>query len=313
MKAISIHQFGGLDELVYGDQPKPQLNSGEVLVKTAAAGVNPIDWKTCSGGGASGFVSGFPFIPGWEFSGTVEDAGDSQFNVGDSVYGIIRFPEPAGCYAEYIAAPADQIAILPASIDPQLAGGLPLAGLTAWQALFDIGSLKKGQKVLILGAAGGVGHLAVQLAKWAGAHITGTASPHNHEMLAELGCEHLIDYHNQHISDYVRDMDLIIDCVGGDTAIDALPCLTQDGILVTLPSVTKDQVITAGQAQRRRVEGIRVEPSAEQLTQLAKLVADDVIHLHEAESFPLEKAAEAFEQSASGHVCGKLVLSISLD
>ena len=313
MKAISIHQFGGLDELIYGDQPKPQLNSGEVLIRTAAAGVNPIDWKTCSGGGASAFITEFPFIPGWEFAGTIADAGDGHFNVGDRVYGVIRFPEPAGCFAEYIAAPADQIAVLPDAIDPQIAGGLPLAGLTAWQALFKIGGLSKGQKVLVLGAAGGVGHLAVQLAKWAGAHIIGTASPHNHEMLAELGCERLIDYHHQHVSDYVQDMDLIIDCVGGDTAIDALPCLKQDGIMVTLPSVTKDQVVAAGQAQRRQVEGIRVEASAEQLTKLAELVADEVIHLHEAESFPLEKAAEAFEQSTSGHVCGKLILTISND
>lgn len=311
MKAISIHQFGGPEELVYGDQPKPQLNSGDVLIKAAAAGVNPIDWKTCSGGGASAFINEFPFIPGWEFAGTVADAGDSDFNVGDSVYGVIRFPEPAGCFAEYIAAPADQIARLPDAIDPQLAGGLPLAGLTAWQALFSAGALQKGQQVVVLGAAGGVGHLAVQLAKWAGAHVTGTASPHNHEMLAGLGCEHLIDYHHQHVSDYIQNADLIIDCVGGETAIDALPCLKPEGRMVTLPSVTKDQVVAAGEAQRRQVEGIRVEPSTEQLTQLAALVADETIHLHQAESFPLEKAAEAFEQSASGHVCGKLVLSIS--
>ncbi len=134
MKAISIHQFGELDELVYGDQPKPQLNTGDVLIRTTAAGVNPIDWKTCSGGGASGFIDEMPFIPGWEFSGVIEDAGDTQLSTGKPVFGMIRFPQPAGCYAEYIAAPADQIALLPDAIDLEIAGGLPTASLTAWQA-----------------------------------------------------------------------------------------------------------------------------------------------------------------------------------
>lgn len=309
MKAISIHQFGGLEELTYSTQPKPQLNSGDVLIKTTAAGVNPIDWKTCSGGGASGFIDEMPFIPGWEFSGTIADPGDTRFKIGQAVFGMIRFPQPAGCYAEYIAAPGAQIALLPDAVDLTIAGGLPTASLTAWQALFDKGGLKKGQHVLILGAAGGVGHLAVQLAKWSGAHITGTASLHNHELLASLGCEHTIDYHSQNITDWVTNMDLIIDCVGGETAIEALPCLKPDGVIVTLPSVTKEQVVAAGAAQRRRVETILCESSAEQLSQIAQLVADEELQLHTTETFPAEKAAEAFELSQSGHVCGKLILT----
>ncbi|MBQ0757761.1 MAG: NADP-dependent oxidoreductase [Amphritea sp.] len=311
MKAISIHQFGGLEELTYSTQPKPQLNSGDVLIKTTAAGVNPIDWKTCSGGGASGFIDEMPFIPGWEFSGIIADAGDTDFEAGQAVFGMIRFPQPAGCYAEYIAAPAAQIARLPDAVDLIIAGGLPTTSLTAWQALFDKGDLKPGQKVLILGAAGGVGHLAVQLAKWTGAHVTGTASVHNHEFLATLGCEHTIDYHTQNITDHVSDIDLIIDCIGGETAIEALPCLTIDGVIVTLPSITKEQVVAAGAAQRRRVETILCEPSAKQLSQIAQLVADEQLLLHTTETFPAEKAAEAFELSQSGHVCGKLILTFN--
>ena len=309
MKAISIHQFGGPEELVYGDQPKPQLNTGEVLIRTAAVGVNPIDWKTCSGGGASSFIDEMPFIPGWEFSGIVEDAGDSHFKAGDAVFGMIRFPQPAGCYAELIAAPADQIAALPNAVDLEMAGGLPTASLTAWQALFDKGGLQPGQHVLVLGAAGGVGHLAVQIAKWADAHVTGTASLHNHEFLAQLGCDHTYDYHSANIVDHVSNIDIVIDCVGGETGIEALPCLKPDGVLVTLPSVTKEQVIEAGKAQRRRVEPILCQPSAEQLTQIASLVADEKLHLHMAETFTIDQAAEAMEQSRSGHVCGKLVLT----
>ncbi|SEQ20511.1 Alcohol dehydrogenase GroES-like domain-containing protein [Amphritea atlantica] len=311
MHAISIHQFGGTEELIYSKQAKPQLNPGEVLVKTTATGVNPIDWKTCSGGGASGFIEEFPFIPGWEFSGVIADPGDTGYKVDDAVFGMIRFPQPAGCYAEYIAAPAAQIARLPDAVDLIMAGGLATASLTAWQALFNKGELQTGQQVLVLGAAGGVGHLAVQLAKWAGAHVTGTASMHNHEFLAELGCERAIDYHTQSLNEYTNSMDLIIDCVGGDTGIGALPCLKPNGVLVTLPSVTKEQVIAAGAAQKRRVEPIFCEPSAEQLSRIAQLVADEDLKLHIGETFPLEKAAEAFELSKSGHVCGKLILTVN--
>jgi len=309
MKAIRIHQFGGPEVLAYEDVPKPELNNGEVLVKTTAAGVNPIDWKTCSGGGASGFIGDLPFIPGWEFSGVVEDPGNSQFAAGDSVFGLINFPQRAGCYAEYIAAPGEQIAKLPDAVDPELAGGLATAGLTAWQALFDKGNLQKNQQVLILGAAGGVGHLAVQIAKWAGAHVTGTASVHNHEFLAELGCDHLIDYHNEDINDHAAEMDLVIDCVGGETGIQALPCLKPDGVLVTLPSVTKDKLIAAGEAQRRRVEPILCQSNADQLVKIAQLVADEKLHLHMADSYPAEAVEDAFHLSAEGHVCGKLVLT----
>jgi NADPH:quinone reductase-like Zn-dependent oxidoreductase len=310
MHTISIHQFGGLDELIYSKQSRPQPTSGEVLVKTAAVGVNPIDWKTCSGGGASSFIKEMPFIPGWEFSGIIEEAGDTDFKKGDAVFGMIRFPQPAGCYAEYIAAPADQIAKLPDAVDLVTAGGLPTASLTAWQALFDKGELKAGQQVLILGAAGGVGHLAVQLAQWAGAQVSGTASSHNHELLASLGCKQTIDYRHQSLTEYTNSFDLVIDCVGGETGIQALPCLKPDGILVTLPSVTKDQVIAAGKAQRRRVEAIRCEPSAEQLLKIGELVADGQLKLQVGNTFALENAADAFALSQSGHVCGKLILTI---
>jgi len=155
MHAISIHQFGDLNELIYNKQPSPQLKPGEVLVKTSAAGVNPIDWKTCSGGVAIAFLDEFPFLPGWEFSGVVADPGDTGFNEGDAVFGMIRFPQPAGCYAEYIAAPAEQISRLPDAVDLTMAGGLATASLTAWQALFDKGGLTAGPPVLVLGAAGG--------------------------------------------------------------------------------------------------------------------------------------------------------------
>ncbi|MCV6606269.1 MAG: NADP-dependent oxidoreductase, partial [Porticoccaceae bacterium] len=191
--------------LTYTDLPEPELNRGQVLVKTAAAGVNPIDWKTCSGGGASPFIGELPFIPGWELAGTVTAVADdvNHFQVGDPVFGLINFPERAGCFAEYVAVPAEQISLRPDALPAEAAGGLGLAGLTAWQALFDKGQLQASQTVVVLAGAGGVGHLAVQLARWTGAKVVATASADNHEFLKTLGADLVIDYRNEDLTDHI--------------------------------------------------------------------------------------------------------------
>lgn len=312
MKAIQIHTFGGPETLVYEDVPEPQLKAGEVLVKNHAVGVNPIDWKTCSGGGAAAFIGELPFIPGWEFSGTVIACGAdvSGFQSDDNVYGFVRFPSAAGCYAEEVAVPADQITLLPTGCDLTEAAGLGLAGLTAWQALFDHGQLQPKQRVLILAAAGGVGHLAIQLAKWKGATVIGTASASSHAFISSLGCDQILDYTQQNVAEIVQNIDLIIDGVGGQTAIDALACLNKSGRMVTLPSVTKDQVIAAGTELGITVLPIRVEPNAAQLSSLAELVAKQLLHLKIAATYPLDKAAVAFNDIASGHTKGKVILTV---
>jgi len=311
MHAIRIHQFGDTDNLKLEEVPQPQPQPGEVLIRTEACGVNPIDWKTCSGGGAAPFIGDLPFIPGWEFAGVVDVANDvAGLQPGDPVYGMIRFPDPAGCYAEYLVAPAEQICKRPAGLDAITAGGLATAGLTAWQALFDKGGMNAGQRVLILGAAGGVGHLAVQLAALHGAEVYGTASSKNHAFVAALGAKQLFDYQDTDITSVAKDMDLIIDAVGGETAIQALPCLKPGGRMVTLPSVTKDAVMAAGDLRGVQVLPIRCEPSAKQLAEIAQLYADKKLCLNIADSLPLADVAEAFKRSAEGHVRGKLVLTL---
>lgn len=311
MKAIQISQFGDNDNLLYTDVAEPQLNPGEVLVKTQAAGVNPIDWKTCSGGGAAPFIGDLPFIPGWEFSGTITQLGEDveHFNIGDEVFGFINFPERAGCYAEYIAAPSDQISLRPAELSPEVAAGIPLAGLTAWQALFDKGGLQPDQQVLILAGAGGVGHIAVQIAKWLGARVITTASAENHEFLRKLGADVVVDYNTQKITEHASNVDLVIDGMGGETGIESLLCVRPGGKLVTLPSVTKDEVIAAGQKMKVNVMPIRVEPNSEQLDRLAGLFADKKLQLNLAATFPITGIAEAFTASQSGKTRGKLVLT----
>ncbi|MGI1670649.1 MAG: NADP-dependent oxidoreductase [Neptuniibacter sp.] len=312
MKALQISQFGSSEQLTYTDLPKPELNQGQVLVKNLAAGVNPIDWKTCAGGGAAPFIGELPFIPGWEFAGTVTAVADdvSDFKTGDEVFGFINFPERAGCFAEYIAVPADQISLRPAELPVEAAAGLALAGLTAWQALFDKGQLQASKQVVVLAGAGGVGHLAVQLAKWMGARVIATASPENHEFLTSLGADLVLDYRKENLTDHINNVDLVIDGVGGEVGIDALRCVKPGGTLVTLPSVTKDEVIAAGKKMKVRVEPIRVEPNAEQLDRLAGLYADRKLTLLLAQTFPLQDAAQAFELSKTGKVKGKLVLTV---
>ena len=312
MKAIQISQFGSNDVLTYTELVKPQLNPGEVLVKNRAAGVNPIDWKTCSGGGAAPFIGDLPFIPGWEFAGTIEAVADDveEFKQGDEVFGFIRFPERAGCFAEYIAAPADQISLRPEGLSAEAAAGLGLAGLTAWQALFDKGNLQASQQVVILAGAGGVGHLAVQLAKWMGARVVATASTENHEFLKELGADLVVDYKNESILDHVNNVDLVIDGVGGEVGIDALNCVKPGGTLVTVPSVTKDEVIAAGKAMKVKVEPIRAEPNCDQLDRLAGLYADRKLVLQIADTMPLEDIGKAFDASRTGKVKGKLILTL---
>ena len=312
MKAIQISEFGSNEVLSYTELAEPELNPGQVLIKNQAAGVNPIDWKTCSGGGAAPFIGDLPFVPGWEFAGTVAKIADdvTTFSVGDPVFGFIRFPERAGCFAEYVAAPVDQISLRPTELPVEAAAGLGLAGLTAWQALFDKGNLKASQRVVILAGAGGVGHLAIQLAKWAGAQVITTASAANHDFLTALGADVVIDYHTQKITDHAKDVDLVIDGIGGQVGIEALACVKPGGTLVTLPSATKDEVIAAGDAIKVNVEPIRVEPNSDQLGQLAGLYAEKKLRLNLANTYPLAQVGNAFDESKTGKVKGKLVLTI---
>lgn len=315
MKAVHAPLLSTPCQLTVAETPEPVLNAGEVLVHTYAAGINPIDWKTCSGGGVAPTIKHLPFIPGWEFSGQVIACGTgvTGFNSGDTVCGFIRFPEPAGCMAEYISVPASQVCLCPDSCDKVEMAALPLAGLTAWQALFDKGRLQAKQRVLVLAAAGGVGHLAVQLARWAGAYVIGTASAAKQQTLLELGCNEAIDYQSTQLAGTVANIDLIIDAVGGATGEAALACLAPGGTLVTLPSVTKEQLMAAGVACHKRVLPMLAVPDQDQLQQLVKLVEQGTVKVMLSHAFAMEEAQKAFTAIASGHTQGKTVIQFMAD
>lgn len=309
MKAVRIHEFGTPDVLRYEDAPMPTLKTGEVLVRVHAAGVNPVDWKTREGYGIARMQQvTLPLIVGWDVSGVVEAVAPdvTAFQPGDEVYGMVNFPGIGSAYAEYVAAPAAHLAHKPARLDHVQAAALPLAVLTAWQALFDTVHLSAGQHALIHAAAGGVGHLAVQLAVWAGATVTGTASASNADFVRSLGAD-IIDYRTVPFESVGRIFDVVMDNVGGEVTERSLQVVKAGGALVsiTTPPDAK-RAAKLGFAAHR----ILVYSHGEQLAQIAALVDQGHITPTVSEVFPLRDAALAHQMSATERTRGKIVLHV---
>lgn len=310
MLAIRQETLGGPEVLELVEVERPEPRPTEVLVRVAAAGVNPVDWKTRAGGA---FLGQPPFTVGWDVAGVVEALGRgvTRFAPGDRVFGMPRFPAEAAAYAEYVTSPSRQLARIPDGLSDVEAAALPLAGLTAWQALVETADVRPGKRVLILGAAGGVGHLAVQIAKARGAYVIGTASAGKHAFLAELGADEAVDYRNEAVEERVRDADVLLDLVGGDGTAAALSALRDDGLAVILPSSAGLDALREHARGRVRVTGILVEPDRAGLEALAALVAGGSLRPHVAETFPLAEAARAHEVGEAGRTTGKLVLSFA--
>ena len=309
MRAIRQQTLGGPEVLELVEVPRPEPGPTEVLVRVTAAGVNPVDWKVRARGG---FLGEPPFTVGWDIAGVVEAPGRgvTRFAAGDRVFGMPRFPREAAAYAEYVTSPSRQLARIPASLGDIEAAGLPLAGLTAWQALVETANVQPGQRVLILAAAGGVGHLAVQIAKARGAHVIGTASLAKHPFLFELGADEAIDYTSAAVEERVRDVDAVLDLVGGESSHGALATLRDGGIFIAVPSSTGIESLVDAAEGRVRVTGILVEPDRMGLEALAGLAESGALRVHVSRTFPLEQAAQAHELGETGRTQGKLVLVV---
>ena len=308
MKAVRIHEFGGLDSLRVEDAPTPEPRDGEVLVRIHAAGINPVDWKTCAGEGvASRLEDPFPFIPGWDVSGVVEalGAGVSDFQAGGAVCGMVRWHWGGGGYAQYVAAPAADLVAKPHTLDDSQAAGLPLAALTAWQALFDAAGLQAGQTVLIHAAAGGVGHLAVQLATWKGAQVIGTASARNQGFLRELGVHRIIDYNETRFEEAAKDVDVVLDCVGGEVQERSWGVLKPGGMLASIRGRPDAE---QAEAHGVRAQHVSVRTEQAQLRAIADLANEGRLRVHVHETLPLDEVRKAHEMSKTAHMRGKLVL-----
>lgn len=309
MKAVRFHKFGGPEVLVYEEAPKPEPADGEVVVKVHATSVNPIDWKI-----RAGHLRGFrdyalPFILGWDVSGVIESVGRgvTQWQAGDEVYGRPDMGRN-GAYAEYIAVREGELARNPRSLDHVHSAAIPLAGLTAWQALFDAGGLKPGEKVLIQAAAGGVGHLAIQFAKLKEMYVAGTASGRNQEYLKQLGCDLPINYETTCFEEVVQDCDAVIESLGGEVRKRSWKALKKGGILVALigPPPPEDDA----KAHGVRAAIIWVQAKTDQLAEIGRLADSGRVRPEIAAVFPLRDAAKAHQMSETEHVRGKIVLQV---
>ncbi|MQS11191.1 NADP-dependent oxidoreductase [Streptomyces kaniharaensis] len=311
MRIVSQETAGGPEVLRVVEASRPEPGPCEILVRVHAAGVNPADWKTRTRGAFAGGVTP-PFTVGWDVSGVVESVGYGVtiFRPGDAVYGMPRFPHPASAYAEYVTAPARHFAPKPEGLSHVEAGALPLAALTAWQALIDTADVRPGQRVLVHAAAGGVGHLAVQIAKAHGAHVIGTASAAKHELLRSLGADEVVDYRTTDFAEAVRDVDVVLDPIGGANWAGSLRTLRPGGILVSIVPPTEDFPAAEAEAAGLRAVFMLVEPDQKGLREIAHLVETGRLRVIADHVFPLAEAAEAHRLGEQGRTTGKIVLSV---
>lgn len=307
MKAVRLYTEGKNRQLRYEDAPIPSPAAGEVLVRVGGAGVNPIDWKVRDGFGAGWLVRPEPSILGFDVAGTVERIGAdvSRFVPGDRVFGCTSLRRN-GSFAQFCIALDSELAIMPASLDFAHAAGVPTVALTAWQGLFDLADVQPGQRVLVHAAAGGVGLMAVQLAKWKGAHVTGVASGRNEALCREAGADDYIDYTATKFEQAGRPaFDVVVDTVGGDYKTRSLSILRPGGFLLCM-SEPLDESIAA--ARNVRTAMVRTRPDSQELGRIAELIDSGTIRVFIQTILPLEQFAEALELSESGRTRGKIVL-----
>lgn len=307
-KAVVINQYGGKEQLTDATVTLPELSAHQVLVKVKATSVNPLDWKLREGYLQQMMPWEFPIILGWDVAGIIEEVGSqvSDWKVGDWVAArpdTTRF----GTYAEHTIVDDHLLAKLPEEVSFKDAGALPLAGLTAYQALFTHGKLQAGQKVLIHAGAGGVGTYAIQLAKEAGAYVITTASPKNHQLLKELGADEVIDYHTTDFETTLSEIDLVLDTIAGEVQRKSITVLKPEGRLISLLSIDEDPRI---QKKGIHAEAIWLKPNSEELASLVNLMAEKKLKSVIGAEFPLNQAGiyAAHELSETHHAVGKIVL-----
>jgi NADPH:quinone reductase-like Zn-dependent oxidoreductase len=307
MKAVVVHEYGGPEVLKFEDAPRPEPKENEVLIRVIATGVNPVDSLIRSGKYAKFFGTTLPLIPGYDIAGVIEKAGAkvTRLKIGDAVYAYTMW---GGGYAEYAVATEGEAAIKPKSISFVEAAGVPLAALTAWQALIDTANLSSGQTVLIHGGSGGVGSFAIQIAKARGAKVIATASTPNQDLLKQLGADVAVDYTKQKFEDVAKDVDAVLDSVGKDTLERSYGVLKKGGFIATLVAQ-----LDQAELDKHGIHGasISVKPNAGELSEITKLIDEKKIKPIVSLVLPLSDAVKAQEQAATHHTRGKIVLKVS--
>lgn len=315
MKAIIINQYGDPETLKIVEQPRPELQESEVLIHNQAAGLNPIDYKTRSGEGiAFELDDHFPKILGWDFAGTVceDNTSTKAFKKGDAVFGMLNFPNLGNCYAEYVAASVDQIAHMPNSLSFLEAGASPLATLTAYQAISEM-KTKPGQKILIHAGAGGVGHLAIQIAKQKQLIVYTTCSSKNRAFVESLGADFCIDYTSQALESVIaeNELDCILDSLCGETGAQSLDLLKPEGTSILLALDVSDTVFKHAKETNKTVLPFRVKPSSDDLNAIKQLFESEALKIHVSQVYSPNDIQKAHAELAQHHVKGKLVLDVS--
>lgn len=312
MKAITLNGFGGIEHLVQAEVPLPIVNNDEVLIQVKAISINPVDVKTRAGRGMAGRLKEYqPLILGWDVSGIITEIGNdvTAFKVGDSVFGMVNFPGHGKAYAEYVAAPASQLALKPSKSTYEQAAATTLAALTAWQLLEQHASKQAGQKILIHAAAGGVGHFAVQIAKQLGAYVIGTSSAANKELVMSLGADEHIDYKAQRLADAVSDVDFVLDTLGGDTIDHSLEIIKPGGVIVSIPSGLNEHVIEKARAKGINGYPFLVKSNGEDMKAIASLLAKGTIKPHIFKTYSFDEMGQAHLQQETGRTQGKLIIT----
>jgi NADPH:quinone reductase-like Zn-dependent oxidoreductase len=313
MKAIILKDFGGVENLVNSEVPIPDISDNEVLIKVKAFSINPVDIKTRLGRGvASRLKEHPPMILGWDFSGIISDTGRSvkSFKSDDEVFGLINFPEPGKTYAEYLVAAESELALKPSNISHEEAAAAPLAALTAWQILKDKAAIYPGSNILIHSAAGGVGHYAVQMGRHLGAYVIGTASDVNMDFILSLGASEHLDYKKQRFEEVLKDIDFVLDTIGGDYIDRSLKVLGPGGKLISIPSGASEHVREKAQAVGMTGESFSVRPNGKNMKELAELLELGIVKSFVSKIYGFNEIQAAHQQIESGKTKGKIVVSL---
>jgi len=311
MKAVTLHEFGGTEVLKMEERQLPEIRPEQVLIKVMALSINPVDAKTRSGKGIAGRIKDqLPAILGWDISGVVVEAGTGTkyLKKGDEVFGMIAFPELGNAYAEFVAADESALALKPSGISHEAAATATLAALTAWQALHHKAKIKPGQRVLIHAASGGVGHFAVQIAKYLGAHVTGTSSAENRDFILSLGADRHVDYKARPFEEVISKVDFVLDTIGGEYIDRSLQVIRKGGTIISIPSGLNETVTE--KAKAIGIEGyfILVHTSGPDMQTIASLLEKGILKPHIFKTFRFEEMAAAHQQIESGHTAGKIAV-----
>lgn len=315
MKTVILKEAGGVENFQFAEIEKPTVKSDEVLVKVLSVSINPVDVKARAYDGVLGWIFGEerPVILGWDISGVVVETGNNvtEFKIGDQVFGMVNFFGNGKAYAEYVTSSVNHLALKPENVTHQQAAASAMVASTAYQALVDVAKIKKGDKVLVHGASGGVGHSAVQIAKYLGAYVIGTSSAKNKNFVLSLGADEHIDYTSEYFAEKIQDVDIVLDTIQGETLLNSVDLVRKGGIIVTLPTPEIPHEIKEKAIKKHvNIEFLMVSSKNETINAIAQLLKNGTLKPHNHKTFPFDEIANAHLEVETNRIVGKVVVNL---